>query len=1019
MQRLTFASISTVFFLIQGTPGFAAEDQSDPLALSYPEPGDAPLELFRQEAQRTKQESLRQLENRRRQTDSLLAPLASPGAPLLAPLLPATSGAWTAQGPGPTRNGQVENVTPNDEVVGAIHTVVAHPTDPNMLWIGGANGGIWRTTNATAASPTWVPLTDAFTSLSIGAMERDPRDATNQTLVAGIGRFSAFGSAGGPLSGLLRTTDGVNWTPIGQADLTGRNITGVGARGNTIVVSASTRAGGIGPGIYRSTDGGANFDLISGTNGLPAGSVFDLVGDPGNANRFYAGLVAGIFRSDDGGLNWTNITDIAIGAVIGVNTNNIEFAVHNNAGAGTNAVYVGIINNGQLAGFFRSANQGGAWTAMDIPQTNEGGPIVGLQPREKPGSQGATHFSILADANDANMVYVGGDRQPQDAGADGILGNNDDTFPNFIGANDFSGRLFRGDAGIAPTGGVPSPQWEHLTHRNNIAAIPGGGTANNSAPHADSREMVFDANGNIIEVDDGGIYRRTNPANNTGNWFSINGNVQTTEFHDIAYDSASAILIGGAQDTGTHEQNATGSTQWTDIRTADGGDVAVDDTSVAAQSTRFFSTQNLGGFRRRTCNAANVCGANTIIGLNVTSGAALVPQFVTPVELNVTDQTRLIIGGSNSVYESADQGDNIAEINGPGANSNAMAYGHANNAELIVIGSGSGVFVRTIAGGNLVATPAAFPGGTVLDVALDPVDANRFFVIDSNQVFETPDGGTTWNDVTGNLTADEAVNFRTIAYIDQGNADRIVVGTNAGVFFASVLDLENWSELGTGLPHAPVWDLDYDNPDDLLAAGMLGRSAWTVANASQENLAPVAMCKNVTVPTDPGICTANANINDGSFDPDSDPIVLSQVPPGPYNLGVTNVELNVTDDGGLTDSCGANVTVEDLEPPVIQCNAPATITPPDAPISFTSGAQDNCSVATVQITAFDCFKFTKKGKRIDKRDSCRVSFSGNTITIADAGGVDDHISWTVEATDGSGNVSVGNCEVLVVNPGHN
>lgn len=33
--------------------------------------------------------------------------------------------------------------------------------------------------------------------------------------------------------------------------------------------------------------------------------------------------------------------------------------------------------------------------------------------------------------------------------------------------------------------------------------------------------MVFDASGNIIEVDDGGIYRRTNPANNTGDWFSI------------------------------------------------------------------------------------------------------------------------------------------------------------------------------------------------------------------------------------------------------------------------------------------------------------------------------------------------------------------------------------------------------------------------------------------------------------------------------------------------------------------
>src|SRR5262249_46116890 len=152
-----------------------------------------------------------------------------------------------------------------------------------------------------------------------------------------------------------------------------------------------------------------------------------------------------------------------------------------------------------------------------------------------PGGQCFVHLSIVADPTNANIVYVGGDRQP-DPGPDGIEGTNDDTFPNSIGAQNFSGRLFRGNAGIAPTGGFPSPQWTALTHN---------GTATNSAPHADSRRMVFDANGNIIESDDGGIYRRTNPTNNTGDWFSVIGNLQVTEFHDIAYDTNSKVLIGG------------------------------------------------------------------------------------------------------------------------------------------------------------------------------------------------------------------------------------------------------------------------------------------------------------------------------------------------------------------------------------------------------------------------------------------------------------------------------------------
>ena len=83
------------------------------------------------------------------------------------------------------------------------------------------------------------------------------------------------------------------------------------------------------------------------------------------------------------------------------------------------------------------------------------GEIEGIHP----GGQGTIHLAIAVDRNDPNTVYVSGDRQ-------------DSPFPNFIGARDFSGRLFRGDTTVAPTGAVPSPQWEHLTHLNSIAQTP-------------------------------------------------------------------------------------------------------------------------------------------------------------------------------------------------------------------------------------------------------------------------------------------------------------------------------------------------------------------------------------------------------------------------------------------------------------------------------------------------------------------------------------------------------------------
>jgi hypothetical protein len=70
----------------------------------------------------------------------------------------------------------------NKFVCGAIHAVITHPTDPSIVYIGEVNGGVWKTTNATAASPSWTTTTSDMPSLSIGALAFDPLDATVQTV---------------------------------------------------------------------------------------------------------------------------------------------------------------------------------------------------------------------------------------------------------------------------------------------------------------------------------------------------------------------------------------------------------------------------------------------------------------------------------------------------------------------------------------------------------------------------------------------------------------------------------------------------------------------------------------------------------------------------------------------------------------------------------------------------------------------------------------------------------------------
>jgi len=185
------------------------------------------------------------------------------------------------------------------------------------------------------------------------------------------------------------------------------------------------------------------------------------------------------------------------------------------------------------------------------------------------------------------------------------------------------------------------------------------GTMSKTGPHADSRAMVFDASGNILEADDGGFYKRTSPINANGDWSSIAGAgptnaLQLAEMHDLAYDSISKILFGGDQDTGTPVQNATNGLPWTDMRLGDGGDVAVDTISSAPNSLRYLSSAGLSGFRQLTFDPTNTqVGPAVIPTFTLGPGSpAFTAQFYSPVRVNKIDTKRILFGFNEDVYES-------------------------------------------------------------------------------------------------------------------------------------------------------------------------------------------------------------------------------------------------------------------------------------------------------------------------------------------------------------------------------
>jgi hypothetical protein len=397
-------------------------------------------------------------------------------------------------------------------VVGAVQAVLTDPNDPNIAYIGTVNGGIWKTTDATDANPDWQPLTDKYASVAIDSLARSPLDPTrggnpdDDTIFAGTGRVSSLRRGFG--IGVFKSTDGgATWQLLAQDTFAGLSVNGIVPTSIIVpdggqVVLAATLNGtfdGTGPhagGLYRSEDGGLSWSRISGTFGLPDDGVSEVVGDPGDPHRFYAAVPGvGIFRSTTDGISWRSVTGNIPASLI-TTSSRIRLAVSaalvNPIVAGSTPVFAAIVDESfdptdtkkqhpkdDLKAVFRST------TGTDGIDQNGDGVVddpaevtwvqIGTAPAVSPGHQGDLHLSFLADNSNPDLIYLGGDRQANEP---------------------FVGNLFVGDAG-APVGTNP---W--------TAIVESG--ANGTAPHADSRNMAFDSNGDILEVDDGGVSRLRN-----------------------------------------------------------------------------------------------------------------------------------------------------------------------------------------------------------------------------------------------------------------------------------------------------------------------------------------------------------------------------------------------------------------------------------------------------------------------------------------------------------------------------
>ena len=227
---------------------------------------------------------------------------------------------------------------------GRVTDIDAFSADPTHFYVAYASGGLWRTNNN---GQSFTPLFDHEAVMTIGDIAVDWLNGETIWVGTGENNSSRSSYAG---NGIYRSTDGgANWEHLG---LEGTQRTGriVLHPTNPEVVWVAAAGALYSPnenrGVYRTTDGGASWKKVLYVDDNTG--AIDLIIDPNNAEILYAamwhrsrrawnfvesGSGSGIYKSTDGGASWSLLTDAGSGFPTGGGVGRIGLAIHASSGS--------------------------------------------------------------------------------------------------------------------------------------------------------------------------------------------------------------------------------------------------------------------------------------------------------------------------------------------------------------------------------------------------------------------------------------------------------------------------------------------------------------------------------------------------------------------------------------------------------------------------------------------------------------------------------------------------------------
>jgi photosystem II stability/assembly factor-like uncharacterized protein len=729
---------------------------------------------------------------------------------------------------------------------GRVSHIVASETNPSLVFVGAAAGGVWKSQNA---GTTWENIFDEYGSPNIGAIALF--QPNTDIIWVGTGEGCVRNSVGWG-DGIYKSTDG------------GRTFTNMGLREShhideivthptdpdIVYVAAQGHLWGYNRerGIFRTTDGGRTWTKL--TRGLPDDDrtgASDITMDPSNPRVLYAGMWerirkpftfesggpnGGIYKSTDGGDTWTKLTaglptgDIGK-VVVDVYRKDprmlIAFVEHGFQPAQNNADYRDMTKLG--SGIYRSEDGGASWSYIN-------------RFNDRP----FYYSHIWFDPTDANRVFV-----------------------------------------LATAAQVSEDGGRTFTRRLN--GIDGDFHALWVNPNDSRQFYVGNDKGASVTWD-------------RGQSFVFLDNMDIGQFYGITLDNRDPYYVyGGLQDNGnwggpsnSRDVNGIFTDHWFKFHAGDGFHATVDPNDWRT----VYTESQAGGIRRldavfRQVGKSIVPTAQTTtnIAQHLPAGAPAqgnrLPNtfrfnWSTPIILSPHD-SRTIYYAGNHLFRSTDRGDTWTIIS-PDLSTNSPAFRPERIGGLTREGSGAethstaitisespmtrGVIWVGTDDGNVQVTRDGGANWTNVRANIPGVPQNRwvsrvaasrfaegtaYVTFDGHRsddfkpyVFKTTDYGRTWTSIAANLPDDEPVYVITE---DLKNRDLLFVGTEMSAF-ATIDGGRTWQRIMNGLPTVPVHDLVIHPRDGDLVAATHGRSIWVLDDITPlQQLTPAVLASDV------------------------------------------------------------------------------------------------------------------------------------------------------------------------------